>query len=155
MMDFIHSEELGDALIARIADNLDDTLKVLAFGDFREYAVRGDSILDDLPAVFVVPTGISPYYAAGGIGNVAGTAETFRVTMARKYSAVTVARDKAQRMKALCAALFVQPRFDITDAEVVRVDFSAAQYDDAIIDALLQPVWAISVDVTIICRTGP
>lgn len=150
-MDFIHSEKIGDALIAR----MDDTdLKTLAFGDFHEYVVRGASILDDCPAIFIIPLSITENAPTGGLGQVMGTAEKFRITMVREFGTTTVARDKAQHMKALVAALFTWPRLEIDGMEVVKLQFVSAIYSDPIIDAMLQPLWAISVEVEITCRTG-
>lgn len=151
-MDFIHSEKIGDALIARITG--DTALKVLAFGDFHEYVVRGASIFDDCPAIFVIPLSVEDNPPTGGIGQVMGTTEKFRITMVREFGTITVARDKAQHMKTLVAALFTWPRLEIEGMEVVHLQFISAVYSDPVIDAMLQPLWAISVDIAITCRTG-
>ena len=172
--DFIHTEDLIDAMLVQIADNAPaswttaghpEALKALAFGDFVDYALRGENLLDECPAVLVRGMTVAPEATRHGAGGVFGTRERLRVVMARPFDATydddgvrcNVARGKARYGKILNTAVFADHRLGQAD-NVVTLSFAGLDYgesgDAAIIGGLGQRLWAIHIDVDIICRTG-
>lgn len=180
--DFIHSEEIGDAIVAILEANLPatwleaghpDELRVLAFGDMHEYVARGASIRDECPAILVKPLGVTPF-SVQGFGGMASV-ESFRIIMVRTFaqttdsdgSLIAAARGRARYAKILNTALFHSERLGnpalstVDQAAAIRRirfvgwDYDAGNGDTAAIMELSADVWAISVDIGVEVITGP
>jgi hypothetical protein len=183
-MDIIHTEELVDAVLAAIEANAPEAwlesgnvecLRLLQFGDAREYAIRDANIAGECPAIWVRAIQATPQPEAGGIGGKFGTSDRLRVVMMRSETStvdtagniINMARGKARYSALLYKAVFgsgyrlgsPEIATDDTSADVIRAEFASIDYSEgtpdtqAIADLGKRGLWAIAMDINIITST--
>lgn len=175
--DFLHTEALIDAVLSQIETHGPaawfergnrECLKALAFGDFMDYALRFDDLVAETPAILVRGVSVSPEAGFHGTAGVLGTGERLQVVMVWPWehtlddngTRVTVARGKARYAKLLSAALFYDHRLSspnlpgLDQAQVVTTRFESCEYDLPEIDTIGLPLWGLSIDMSVLCRSG-
>jgi hypothetical protein len=183
--DIIHTEQLVDAAITLLKTELPsdwfnaakaEYLRLVLFGDAREYAVREEttdkdtSIIKELPALLVRPIQVTPAAEYDGVGGQAGTADRLRIVMIRTrdqaYTSTgaltTIPRAKARYMKIISEAIRTGGRLGLPtltcasgSAAVMKIEFVSADYSEGTPDTravaeMGNGCWAIALDVSVV-----